>query len=69
MSAVQQMIEHSAAHFEFQPEPMTAQMRVVCAWCKADQGTKPCIEKMAGQISHGCCEACQDLFLQGANCA
>jgi len=32
--------------------------RVVCQGCQKDLGTKPCIEKMAGLISHGICSEC-----------
>ena len=36
----------------------TFTMKVQCAWCKADMGTKACVASMDGQTSHGMCAAC-----------
>ena len=39
-------------------------MRVVCAWCKCELPSAPCVEKMNGQISHGICEKCNERLMQ-----
>lgn len=33
-------------------------LQVVCAWCSASMGTKPCAPAQAGKVSHGCCDTC-----------
>ena len=33
-------------------------MQVVCCYCHNDLERKPCDAKMAGQVSHGVCKAC-----------
>lgn len=33
-------------------------MNVVCAWCCADLGVKPCLPEMHGKTTHGMCPAC-----------
>lgn len=35
-------------------------MRIVCAWCGADLGTKP---GPADKVTHGCCERCMAKML------
>ena len=44
------------------PEKRT--MKVICAWCNADLGQKPCLEHMAGSVSHGICADCSDKMLK-----
>ena len=39
--------------------PAAHEMRVVCAWCKKDLGSKSCEAAMAGHISHGICPDCK----------
>jgi hypothetical protein len=38
-------------------------LQIVCAWCKIDMGTKPCIAAMDGQRSHGMCSKCRAVHL------
>lgn len=40
-----------------EPE-MPGTLTVVCAWCEAALGSKPCIASMDGTVSHGMCPRC-----------
>ena len=39
-------------------ELWTGTMLRACSYCGADMGTKPCVQKQDGQVSHGICTAC-----------
>lgn len=61
-----------AALWEVAPQPHPAAgaarmlLSVVCAWCGADLGTKPCAPEQVGKVSHGICESCAEKFVTGA---
>ena len=40
------------------PAGYSGWMRVVCAWCQSDMGTKTCEPAMDGAVSHGICRSC-----------
>jgi hypothetical protein len=37
----------------------THRMKIECAWCKADMGSKPCNEGQQNEVSHGMCGSCK----------
>lgn len=39
-------------------------MRRICAWCKADLGTKPADPHFEHTVTHGICPACLETFFQ-----
>jgi hypothetical protein len=41
-------------------------MKVICGWCNANLGTKPCSPQQAGQVSHGMCATCKSKMLSDA---
>jgi hypothetical protein len=44
-----------------------AVVRVVCAWCQREMGTKPCVPEQAGKVSHGICAGCSRNFYRELN--
>ena len=36
----------------------TGTIKIICAWCKAETGTKPCPPEQDGLVSHGICPEC-----------
>ena len=50
------------------PEPdLTGTMLVVCCNCKANLGTKPCLQRFDGEVSHGLCPTCLQQSLDRLN--
>lgn len=43
---------------EAAPVSVNYALRVVCGWCQADLGLKPCGAARDGEVSHGICPAC-----------
>jgi len=47
------------AKWKAKRETPTPVMKIKCAWCGLDMGTKPCNESQQNVISHSICESCE----------
>ena len=58
VSPISKVLDFSQWYFEPATGPLSASLKVVCAWCKQDMGSRACVPEQAGKTSHTICPAC-----------